>query len=404
MPLDFPLLLAPRRAPPWYELGPIAGTTPSLLVRSGVRRGARGFRRPVSVLMVRPEIARNRDATCGRGGFAEAAELFARLEHRAILPVEDIVAMEGGPSLVTAPLAGMTLARVPSLAQGRGRSVSLRVAARLVVELADAVEVLRTAMPVGSALGALSADSAWVTSEGRALLLPSARCASLEGGLAVPGRAMDRYRAPELALGYSDSRADVYALALMLWDLLAPGIAGAPVETAGRTRVMATSVPDAVVELVLRCLSESPGDRLRDAGAFARALSALVAGARDGSSETQREASTLEVEAEELEPTGALQVRILRGAGARREVELTGPVGRWTAGRAPAADLALADPEVSGEHLEIALEPGGRVRIRDLGSKNGVFVNGSRAWDRIVQPEDSVRLGTTVLRLRAGKR
>jgi DNA-binding NtrC family response regulator len=41
------------------------------------------------------------------------------------------------------------------------------------------------------------------------------------------------------------------------------------------------------------------------------------------------------------------------------------------------ADLVLADPLVSREHLVAELEPG-RARVRDLGSKNGTFLGGAR--------------------------
>ncbi|NOZ27551.1 MAG: FHA domain-containing protein [Chloroflexi bacterium] len=51
-------------------------------------------------------------------------------------------------------------------------------------------------------------------------------------------------------------------------------------------------------------------------------------------------------------------------------------------GRAPDNDIVLQDPFASRRHAEILWEDG-RYRVRDLGSKNGVFLDGQRvqeAW------------------------
>ena len=46
-------------------------------------------------------------------------------------------------------------------------------------------------------------------------------------------------------------------------------------------------------------------------------------------------------------------------------------------GKPPGADIAIDNPYVSRRHAEIVLQ-GSRFQIRDLGSKNGTFVNGQR--------------------------
>lgn len=50
---------------------------------------------------------------------------------------------------------------------------------------------------------------------------------------------------------------------------------------------------------------------------------------------------------------------------------------RLLVGRAPSCALQLADSRVSGEHAVVAWS-GGTWRVRDLGSRNGTFVNGER--------------------------
>ena len=44
-------------------------------------------------------------------------------------------------------------------------------------------------------------------------------------------------------------------------------------------------------------------------------------------------------------------------------------------GRAPTCDLPVFDPTISRRHAEVVADGDG-VRIRDLGSSNGTFVNG----------------------------
>jgi len=67
-------------------------------------------------------------------------------------------------------------------------------------------------------------------------------------------------------------------------------------------------------------------------------------------------------------------------------------------GQSPACELKLTDREVSRRHasLEVA---GARVRVRDLGSTNGTFVEGVAVVDAFVCPGDTIRVGSTALKL-----
>ncbi|TNE43106.1 MAG: sigma 54-dependent Fis family transcriptional regulator [Deltaproteobacteria bacterium] len=69
-------------------------------------------------------------------------------------------------------------------------------------------------------------------------------------------------------------------------------------------------------------------------------------------------------------------------------------------GRKEWCDLSLAkDKGVSSEHCECWLEARG-VRIRDLGSRNGIFVGESQILTGYVLPGGRIRLGNSVLELR----
>jgi serine/threonine protein kinase len=88
-------------------------------------------------------------------------------------------------------------------------------------------------------------------------------------------------------------------------------------------------------------------------------------------------------------------------APASGELCLTNEPRRWVVGRAASAHLVVADPDMSREHFAVMWEGEGRYRVRDLGSKNGLFVNGKAATDSELTPGDEVRAGGTRLRFEA---
>jgi len=61
-------------------------------------------------------------------------------------------------------------------------------------------------------------------------------------------------------------------------------------------------------------------------------------------------------------------------------------------GRAVTSDLPIYDPTVSRRHAELSLAPDG-VRVQDLGSSNGTFVNGTRISEQVAADGDVVTFG-----------
>jgi hypothetical protein len=78
-----------------------------------------------------------------------------------------------------------------------------------------------------------------------------------------------------------------------------------------------------------------------------------------------------------------------------RRYVLEGP--RATIGRSKDADCVLRDPNISRRHAELRLANSGDWQIVDLGSTNGVKVNGRRVSSSRLRPGDEVVLGTTTL-------
>ena len=82
--------------------------------------------------------------------------------------------------------------------------------------------------------------------------------------------------------------------------------------------------------------------------------------------------------------------KLLLNDGAReRELQL---VGRIVVGRDPACEISHDDSLLSRRHAEFVASAD-VVKVRDLGSRNGVFVNGTRAVERVLAEGDVIQIG-----------
>ena len=66
-------------------------------------------------------------------------------------------------------------------------------------------------------------------------------------------------------------------------------------------------------------------------------------------------------------------------------------------GRDEVCDLVVDDTRVSRQHVELKPLPDGRLALRDLGSSNGTFVNGKRVGSALLEGDEQIQVGGTVL-------
>jgi len=97
-------------------------------------------------------------------------------------------------------------------------------------------------------------------------------------------------------------------------------------------------------------------------------------------------------DARKVEPVDDRRQALLVGGG-RRNV-LSG--NRVVLGRSREADIVLQDPNVSRRHAELRREDGGW-QVVDLGSTNGIKVNGRRVDNQPLRPGDQITIGVTDL-------
>ena len=72
----------------------------------------------------------------------------------------------------------------------------------------------------------------------------------------------------------------------------------------------------------------------------------------------------------------------------------------WEIGREDSCEVTLTDPSVSGRHAQL-VHDGGRWRIVNLVSANGIFVNGEKRLSAFLSEDDQIQLGNATLVFKA---
>ncbi len=88
-------------------------------------------------------------------------------------------------------------------------------------------------------------------------------------------------------------------------------------------------------------------------------------------------------------------LRVVQGPAAGTEVRLTQSI--TGVGRDEQNDLVLPDSRVSNFHMAL-FHAAGEFRIRDLGSTNGTFLNGSTVTEYALRHGDWIQVGGCVMR------
>jgi serine/threonine-protein kinase len=237
--------------------------------------------RPVALKVLRPELA----ASLGPERFLQEIRIAARLQHPHILPVHDS-GEAGGRLWYTMPYVEgeslrQRLMREGPLPLDQAERIALQVLGALGYAHAHGV-IHRDIKPENILL---EGDQAVVADFGVARALTAAGEDRLtETGLTLGTPA---YMSPEQAGGSRelDGRSDLYALACVLYEMLAgqPPFVGVTaqqllarhaMDPVPPLRTVRATVPEGVEQSVLRALAKVPADRFRTAAEFAQALTA----------------------------------------------------------------------------------------------------------------------------------
>ena len=214
--------------------------------------------------------------------FEREARLNAKLDHPNIAPVYDVGRHEGRPFIVMKLLEGDTLAGVLRMKGGYPPGEALA----LLKQLAAGLDYIHGK---GFIHRDIKAGNIFVSPTGHATILDFGilRPKSASGGLTRTGMVMGtpHYMAPEQALGLKDvdHRVDIYALAVVLFEVLTGTL---PFEADSELRLIqmqahqpppdllqrAPWIPKPVAEVMRRALAKRPDDRFNSGGELVKAL------------------------------------------------------------------------------------------------------------------------------------
>jgi len=212
--------------------------------------------RYVTVILLKPFAAQNESVV---QRFLQAAEITTQVRHANILPVYDYGQEKD-----------MVYRIIPFLEVGTLRENlvwfhDLINASQLIDQITDGLEYIYAQ---GYIHGNLKSSNIYLDAQRRPLLS--------DFGMANPvGGAQDPYVSPEQVQGgVVDKRADVYALGVLLYELLTG--APPPAGVVANPRARRPDLPDAVDRVVLKAIAQNPDQRFQSPAEFRDALKNAV--------------------------------------------------------------------------------------------------------------------------------
>jgi serine/threonine protein kinase len=198
----------------------------------------------------------------------ESARSLISLSHPNVITLFDVGEHDGRVYLVFEHLKGQSLR-----AEMAGRTLNVRRAVDLAVQMADAVAAAHAA---GFVHGGLSPDSIAVTAKGHAKI-PAFELAAHGGFEQTDGQVRLRdYDSPEEARGeHPDERSDIYSVGAILYEMLTtrrPHHRGAAAPSAANPHV-----PKELDEVALKAVAPNPDNRYQSAAALASELRGVAA-------------------------------------------------------------------------------------------------------------------------------
>jgi len=255
--------------------------------------GEVGFSRTVAIKCLHAQFAKDPDF---KSMFLDEARLCARIRHPNVVPILDVITLEGELFMVMEYVQGETLSRLVRNARNAGKRIPLRVIAAIMTNALEGLHAAHEAVselgePLGIVHRDVSPQNIMIGVDGIARVLDfgvakaagriqSTRDGQLKGKLP--------YMSPEQLRGSRiDRRTDVYAAAVVLWESLTGRrlfdaedevvIFGKVLEgSVEPPSSVVSSLPRALDDVCLKGLQKDPDHRFQSAQEMAIALERAV--------------------------------------------------------------------------------------------------------------------------------
>ncbi len=259
----------------------------------GKRTGAAGFSRHVAIKFVHEHLAS--DATFVRM-FVDEALLSSKIHHPNVVHVEELKKVNGRYFLVMEYVHGCSLGQLMSTLGKRQRTMRPELAAYVAVKVAEGLHAAHTAtdsdgMPLGVVHRDVSPQNVLLAYKGHVKLIDfgvakaEGRAQQTTGG-SLKGKI--RYMSPEQAFGKPvDARTDVYALGIVLWEMLTGRRAFSGdnelllLDAVRNPNIPFASffnpaVPETLDQVIAKAIAKEPEDRYPSAQELRKALARAI--------------------------------------------------------------------------------------------------------------------------------
>jgi serine/threonine-protein kinase len=306
--------------------------------------GAEGFAKDVALKVLREALGEDPSFV---EMFIAEARLACRLNHANLVHIFDFGLHERSHYLAMEYVRGLSLQGARLNARARGVAVPVVLAAEICAQVARGLHSAHTTDFGDGQVGAVHRDVSphnILLSYDGAIKVADFGIAKLASAHTVPGALKGKfaYMAPEQACGGAvDARTDVFALGIVLWELLTGarlfgGDSDVAVLNAVRERLIApperlnSEVPAELSLVTMRALERDPGARFQTARDFEHALTAFVLRHATGP--------------EQVSVAGFLEELLPRGDMSESGVAWSAPLGEGTGegGAAPSPTEATA--------------------------------------------------------------
>jgi serine/threonine-protein kinase len=262
-------------------------------VHFGRLTGAVGFARTVAIKRLHPHLAEEQEFL---STMIDEARLASRINHPNVVPTLDVIAAEGELLVVMEYVRGESLSRLVRAETARGRRVPLPIASAIIAGVLHGLHAAHQAtsdrgLPLAIVHRDVSPQNVLVGIDGVARVIDfgiakaAGRLQTTREGV-VKGKMA--YMAPEqIGAREVTYRTDVYATAVVLWEMLAgrrlfqgdsdAAVYGQVLAGAGEPPSRyAPELPQALDALVMKGLAADPSARFDSARAMAEALVKIV--------------------------------------------------------------------------------------------------------------------------------